>query len=255
MNIKVTEKGCEGPIHFYRNSDGQLELATDEAQPVIISADRSGLADDLVPEKEYEVSIKVVNFVYGTGGNPNRLYAEFVDSPSPSLSDIDSRTDRQSKRKQRDSNIDQDDSRTLSELTGDGSRIDLQVWVDSVSGHRSPEVLQTGNLADDSVSHTPPFVTFEDGNVQRLEARKFYTLQNVKDNYYERKDRIQVVIDKHSNITSHDAPGDPPESMIDSKFDDDTYDSLSDAAVDHMDAGLRSSEAPEDFLDRKHRNQ
>lgn len=260
MDEDLRKKGAKVSICFSRTINDTLQIENKEAHPQLIPVGDGISVEKIPPDQPHEVTVKVMNFVYGTGGDPNKLYAKFLDSPT-ATSDVEAGTDRLSNKQaksdmtsQSDEQNNQTDPQPLNELSGDGSRIDLKVWVASVSDHGSSKVLQTGNLADDSVEHTPPFIIFDGQNVQPLKSKKLYLLCNVKDNYYEEQDRIQVVIDDYSNIVSHGRPSGAPDSISTSKSDHETYNNLADAAADQLEAGLSPSESPEEALSDEYRN-
>jgi len=265
MVENIKEKGSEVRIVFRRTSEDQLKIEDKNQQPQLILVNNTS-SGEFPPNLSHEATVRVINYVYGTGEDPNQLYAQLVDSPTPvSNKNSNTRTDEalkqpseQNKRAETNEPNKQDDQNTkqsLSELNGDGSRIDLKVWVASVSDHGSSKVLQTGKLADDSVEYTPPFIIFDSKDARPLEPGKMYSLRNVKDNYYEEQDRIQVVIDDSSDILSFGIPSDVPEAISDTNSDHEKYKNLADAAADHLEAGLTSSESPEDALSDQYRDQ
>lgn len=262
MTEDITEKGAEVKIHFHKTDQGSLKLEKKEDPPQLIPVNNERSMDNISPNQSHKGLVRVVNYVYGTGDNPNHLYVKFLDSPTPTPTTETNTSRDQSVNKcsthdnERETNEvnEQDDPQPLSELSGSGSRIDLKVWVASVSDHNSSKVLQTGNLADDSVEHTPPFIIFDGRDAQPLKSKKLYLLRNVKDNYYEEQDKVQVVIDNYSEVFSHGRPTGAPDSITTSKSDHKTYNNLADAAADQLEAGLSPSEAPDDALSDKYRD-
>ena len=264
MANDIKQKGSEVRIVFTKTNEDKFKVENKKERAQLILVNNS-LSERFSPNQLHEATVRVINYVYGTGGNPNQLYAQLIDSPTP-VSDKTSNTgsgrslnqlsDRHSKANTTKSN-NQDNQhikRSLSELSGDGSRISLKVWIVSVSSHSSSVVLQTGKLADDSVDYTPPFIIFDSKDVQPLESGKLYSLRNVKDNYYEAQDRIQVVIDDSSDVLSFGIPNNVPEVVSSVNSDHETYKNLADAAADHLEAGLSSSESPEDALSDQYRD-
>lgn len=262
MTEEVTEKGAEVKIHFHKTGSGSLKLEEKEDHPRLIPINDELSTNNIPPNQSHKGLVRVVNYVYGTGDSPNHLYVKFLDSPTPtSTTETNTNRDqsvnkRSTHNNQRRTNEvdEQDDPQPLSELSGSGSRIDLKVWVASVSDHNSSKVVQTGNLADDSVEHTPPFIIFDGRDVQPLKSKELYLLRNVKDNYYEEQDKVQVVIDNYSEVVSQGKPNGAPDSITMSKSDHKTYDNLADAAADQLEAGLSPSEAPDDALSDKYRD-
>jgi len=264
MVENIKQKGSEVSIVFTRSSEDQLKIKNKKQQPQLILVDNS-FSGEFSPNQSHEATVRVVNYVYGTGEDPNQLYAQLVDSSTPvSNKNLNTRTDedlkqpsnqdKKAKTNEINKRDDQNTKQSLSDLNGDGSRIDLKVWVASVSDHGSSKVLQTGKLADDSVEHTPSFIIFDSKNVRPLESGKLYSLRNVKDNYYEEQDRIQIVIDDFSDTLSYGKPSGAPEAISTTNTDHKTYDNFADATADHLEAGLSPSESPEDALSDQYRD-
>lgn len=262
MAGNITDKGAEVMVKFHRTNDNSLKIENKEDPTQLIPVNDELATDNIQPDQSHKELVRVVNYVYGTGENPNQLYAKLLESPTPvpttetdtNKSQPVKKSPSHNKKGQTDEVNDQDDPRSLGALSGNNSRIDLKAWVASVSDHGSSKVLQTGNLADDSVEHTPPFIIFDGRDVQPLKPEKLYLFRNVKDNYYEEQDRVQVVIDDYSDVVSHGKPSGAPDTVTATKSDHETYKNLGDAAADHLKAGLRPSEAPEDALSDKYRD-
>jgi len=262
MADNITEKGAEATVKFHKTVNNSLKIENKKDSTQLIPVNDKLAADNISPEMSHKGLVRVVNYVYGTGEDPNQLYAELLESPTP-VSTTKTDTDKSQSVKKRPSRNKkghtnkvngQDAPKSLSELSGNDSRINLKAWVASVSDHGSSKVLQTGNLADDSVEHTPPFIIFDGKDVQSLKPEKLYLFRNVKDNYYEEQNRVQVVIDDYSDVVSHGKPSGAPDTITTTKSDHETYKNLGDAAADHLKAGLRPSESPEDVLSDKYRD-
>lgn len=257
----LTTSGETGTLTVRRTADRDLQILDWETEARLSLTNVDGTADELVPNQYYELTIRVGNYTYGMDTDPDRVYATLEDGPerletpnAPTKHPRKEPTKQPTNAPRKQSKTDTaagKPRRTLKDLSGDGDRIDLVVWVADVSGSASDAVLQIGHLADYSVDHTPPFITFDNAGTKKLQPRKRYLLRNVKDNYYEKHDRVQVVIDGRSEILERKS-GNMPDSMTDRDFKNDHYGSVSDIAAVQLEEGLGPMETPEDSLDRNY---
>lgn len=251
----LTETGAEGSVEVYRDDTGGVTIHTDaldeKVQLSLTNAD--GLAEHLHLDRTTELQITVRTFAYSNGDDPHRVFAELEGSEDGLHREIT--TDSEDEGRSGDSGSEEQQSsgrspdhpgarRTLSQLRGDGARVTLDVWVVEQSGARSDAVLQYGKLADHSIDGTYSFIVFDNEGTEKLHPRKRYRLEQVKDDYYEQKDRQQVAVDGRSSIESMGSRGDPPAAVAEANSDDE-FKSLSDIGAEHLEDDLDPTETPE----------
>lgn len=93
------------------------------------------------------------------------------------------------------------DSTKLSEFRGDGDWKDVTLWFNKEIDLNSHKPCQKGYVGDGSTDEKRVLVLSQEADVPRFEAGKQYRLENVKDQYYEPFDEIQVAVKKHSRVT------------------------------------------------------